>query len=100
MGRWIMLAMAVVGFALCFAAKSAGILAIGLLLGVIGGFGFVLSLAADRIAANARPEASMASVEDLVALRKRRMPPQRPASAAPTEPDTKVFNKSDADHGA
>jgi hypothetical protein len=98
MGRWILLAMAVLGFGLCFAARSAGILAVGLVVGIIGGLGFVLALAADRIAANARPEASMASVEDLVALRKRGTAAARPPPVAATPLDTNVFNKSESDH--
>ena len=63
-------------------------LGIGLLLVLIGVVGFVFALAADRIAANARPEASMAAVEDLAALRRKRVaapaPPRPAAPAAPT----------------
>ncbi|GAA0712313.1 hypothetical protein [Dokdonella soli] len=76
MARWIMLGFTILGFVLVFSAKAPGLLAIGLLLALIGVIGFVLALASDRISANARPDASMASTEDLVALRKR---PQRPS---------------------
>ncbi|MBO9661635.1 hypothetical protein [Dokdonella sp.] len=70
--RWILLVLALLGLALAFIAKSPGLLGIGLLLGFIGTIGFVLGLAADRIAENARPDTAMASVEELVALRKPR----------------------------
>lgn len=71
MSRLLWLVMALVGFVLAFVAKSAGVLGLGLVLGVIGLFGLVLSMAAARISASARPETSMASVDDFSALRKR-----------------------------
>lgn len=74
--RWILLVLALLGLALAFTTKSPGLLGIGLLLGFVGAIGFVFALAADRIAANARPDTAMASVEELVALRK-------PRAAAP-----------------
>jgi len=85
MTRWIMLVVTLLGLALTFGAKTPGLLGIGLLLTLIGVIGFVFALAADRIAANARPEASMAAVEDLAALRRKRAAaaaPQRPAAPA------------------
>jgi len=70
--RWIMLALTVVGIALTFSAKSAGLLGVGLLLGFVGLFGTVFSLAADRVSASARPESAMAAPEDLAKMRARR----------------------------
>jgi disulfide bond formation protein DsbB len=84
MTRWIMLVVTILGFVLSFGAKTPGLLGIGLLLVLIGVVGFVFALAADRIAANARPEASMAAVEDLAALRRKRAAPAPPRPAAPT----------------
>ncbi len=80
MARWILLLLALIGFAITFTTKSAGLLGLGLLLGSVGGVGFVLALAADRIAANSRPDSAMASVEDLAALRKPRPTPARDAT--------------------
>lgn len=71
MPRWIMLGLTILGFALVFIAKSPGLLGLGLLLGIVGMIGFVSAIAAERISASARPDAAMASVEDLVALKKR-----------------------------
>jgi Tfp pilus assembly protein PilX len=96
MARWIMLGLTALGLVLVFVTKSPGLLAVGLLLGLIGIIGFVFALAADRISANARPESSMAAVEDLAALRKRtQLPAARPPAAAP--PVTEVFNGENRD---
>lgn len=80
MTRWILLVLALIGFTLVLAAKSVGLLALGLLLGIVGLFGFIFAMAAARVAAGARPDASMAAPEDLIALGKRgaRTPPPRP----------------------
>lgn len=88
MGRWIMLGLTILGVALVFTTKSVGVLSLGLLCGVCGFFGFVFALAADRISANARPEASMAAIDDLVALRKPapRITPN-PVQQQPTLPE-------------
>ena len=80
--RWIMLGLTILGFGLAFIARTPGILGIGLLLGFVGLFGMVFSMAADRIASRARSEASMLTSEDLAALRARREA-ARPATAAP-----------------
>lgn len=72
MTRWILLALTILGFVVMFIAKSPGLLALGLLLVVVGVLGFAWVLAADRVAANSRPESSMASGEELAALRRRR----------------------------
>lgn len=83
MTRWIMLVLTILGFALIFSTKSAALLAIGLLLAVVGFCGFVMSLLADRVSASARPETSMASTEDLVALRR----PRKPVAPPPAKTD-------------
>lgn len=87
MARMVWLLMFVVGFALAFATRSPLLLGVGIVLGLVGTFGFVLALAAARVSANARPETSMASIEDLAALRKDRpAPASAAASNAKAEP--------------
>lgn len=87
--RWLMLGFTILGFALAFIARSPGLLGLGLVLGFVGLFGMVFSMAADRVASSARPEASMLTGEDLAALRARReaakpaaVPPRAPAANA------------------
>lgn len=65
MTRWIMLALTVFGFALAIMTSSPGLLGLGLLLGLIGLFGVVFGLIADRVAAATRPETSMLGSEEL-----------------------------------
>lgn len=89
MARWILLGLAVLGFGLSFAAKTPGILGLGLLLGLIGLGGFVVSMAAARVSAAARPETMMASIEDHSLLGRPRTP-IRPPTASPAS----VTNRS------
>ena len=85
MARWLLLGLTILGFGVVFIAKSPGLLAIGLVFGVFGFLGFVLALAADRVSASARPEASMASGEDFSMLRQRRAAATaQPAPGPPT----------------
>jgi hypothetical protein len=77
--RWIMLGLTILGFALAFIASTPGLLGLGIVLGFLGLFGLVLSMAADRIASRARPEAAMLTTEDLAALRARRAAAANPA---------------------
>jgi hypothetical protein len=80
MARWILLGMTILGFVVVFTTHSAALLGPALVVAIIGFIGFVFSLAADRVASSARPEVSMASREDMMAMRK---PPARPKPAAP-----------------
>lgn len=84
--RWLMLALVVVGLVLTFTAKGPGLLGLGLLVGFIGLFGTVFSIAAERVSASARPDTAMATPEDLAALRARR-PPVRAVPSAPADPN-------------
>jgi hypothetical protein len=84
MMRWVMLALIIVGLVLTFTAKGPGLLGIGLVIGFVGLFGTVLSIAAERVSASARPDSAMATPEDLAALRTRR-PPVRAVPAAQTD---------------
>ncbi len=104
MARWIMLGLTILGAALMFSTKSVGLLSIGLLCAVVGFFGFVFVVVADRVSASARPETSMAAADDLAALRKRAtLPRPRPsnagsalarpgADAAPTSPANEALS--------
>lgn len=83
MTRWILLGMTILGFVVVFTTHSPALLLIALLVGIIGFVGFVVSLAADRVAANARPEVAMASHEDIAAMRKPLAKPSVPTSALP-----------------
>jgi hypothetical protein len=84
--RWLLLVLTVVGFTLTFMAKGAGLLAIGLVLGFVGFFGFIFALAADRVSASTRPETAMLGVEDLAAMRARQTGARpRPVGAAPVK---------------
>ena len=96
--RWLLLVMTIAGIALTFMAKGPGLLALGLVLGFVGFFGFIFALAADRVSAGSRPETAMLGVEDLAAMRARQSgarphpvatKPGNPAaipSAAPVRP--------------
>ncbi len=89
--RWIMLGLTILGFALAFIARSPGVLGLGLLLGFVGLFGMVFSIASDRISAGARPDTAMLSAEDLAALRARREAAAKAAAAgAPPRAPTPV----------
>lgn len=86
MARWIMLGLTILGFAIVFTTRSPGLLGLGMLLGLVGFVGFVFALAADRVSASARPEVTIASVDDIHAMRGRR-PPVRPSPpVAPATP--------------
>ncbi len=86
MARWILLLLAIAGFAISFTTKSAALLGIGIVLIFVGTFGVVLSVASARISDNARPESAMASAEDLVALRKPRVAPRTTPPSTPEPP--------------
>jgi len=80
--RWMMLGLTILGFAMAFVARTPGVLAIGLVLGFVGLFGMVFSIASDRIASRARPDTAMLSIEDLAALRARREAAAKAAASA------------------
>ena len=92
--RWMMLGLTILGFAMAFVARTPGVLAIGLLLGFVGLFGMVFSIASDRIASRARPDTAMLSIEALAALRARREAAAKAAAAArpraPTNTDQRA----------
>ncbi len=84
--RWLMLGLTLFGFALSFVTKSPAVLGFGLVLGFVGLFGLVFSMAADRVSASARPESAMLGSEDLAAMRARRAAAPAPTAARPSVP--------------
>ncbi len=83
MTRWIMIALTLAGFGTAIVTHSPGMLGLGLLAGVVGLFGVVFSLAADRISANARPDSTMLQPDVIAAMRARA---QAQANAQPPLP--------------
>ncbi|HMM67911.1 MAG TPA: hypothetical protein PKC03_13315 [Dokdonella sp.] len=71
MTRWIMIAMTVLGLIIAFITRSPGVLGIAILMVLIGMFGTVMSLAAERVSAKARPDATMLPPEVLHAIGER-----------------------------
>ena len=69
--RWIMLLLAIAGFALAFTTKSPALLGFGLLVGLFCSLGFCLALAAARISANAQPESMLIVDPEVSSLRAR-----------------------------
>lgn len=67
--RWILLVVAVLGFSLTFAARTPGLMGIGLLVGFIGLLSALFGFAAARIASNSRPDAALLSDKDINVLR-------------------------------
>jgi hypothetical protein len=83
--RWIWLTLSIVGFAVAWMAKTPGLLAFGLIVGLIAITCAVFAIAADRIQDGSRPESMMMAPGDMDQLRNRTpvQRPQRPA-AQPT----------------
>ncbi|MBS0571423.1 MAG: hypothetical protein JSS28_12490 [Proteobacteria bacterium] len=83
--RWIMLLLAVFGFALGFAARTPGLMGLGLIFGFVGLIGAFFAFAAARVAATTRPDSALLADKDLAALRAsvRKSPP---TGAPPVNP--------------
>ena len=71
MTRWIMIALTVTGLMTAILTRSPGLLGFALLLTLVGLFGTVFSLAADRISANSRPDSTMLPPDVLRAVREK-----------------------------
>lgn len=90
MTRWIMIAMTLTGLAIAILTRNPGVLGLGLLMTVVGLFGTVLSLAADRVSANSRPDVAMLPPEALRAIRDKanaKLGGVEPKSVSPTQSD-------------
>lgn len=71
MTRLIMIAMTVLGLVVAFFTRSPGLLGLAIVTVLVGMFGTVFSLAAERISARARPDATMLPPEVLHAIGER-----------------------------
>ena len=67
--RWILLLVAIFCFAVVFTTKTAGLLGLGLVLGLVCLFGSLFGFAAARVASVARPDAALLTDKDISALR-------------------------------
>jgi len=81
--RWVFLAAALIGLFVAFTTKSPGTLGFGLLIALVGSFGFVFSLVASRIANNAQPEVTLIADPEVNALRKRKLQETGPKVSVP-----------------
>ena len=71
MTRWIMIGLTLLGLIIAFLTRSPSLLGLAILMMIVGSFGTVFSIAADRISSNARPDSSMLPPEALVAIREK-----------------------------
>ncbi|SFN38651.1 hypothetical protein [Dokdonella immobilis] len=71
MARWILIGLTLAGLVTAFLTRSPGVLGVSILMILIGSFGTVFSIAAERVSANARPDASMLPPEALLAIREK-----------------------------
>lgn len=67
--RWVLLVVAVLGFAVTFSAKTPGLMGVGLLVGFFSLFGALLAFAAARIASTSRPDTDLLTDKDISVLR-------------------------------
>lgn len=82
--RWVLLALAVLGFALGFAARSPGLMGLGFLFGFVFIIGAFFAFAATRVAESSRPDSTLLTDKDINALRaslRKPAPPSPPANA-------------------
>lgn len=82
--RWILLAAAVIGFAIAFQAKTTALLGVGLVVGFIGLIGAFFAMASARVAEATRPDSALLTDADINALRES----VRKNRAAKTAPPT------------
>jgi hypothetical protein len=69
--RWMMLLISIVGFVIAFTTKSAGIMAISIFMIVVGLTGFVLGMAAQRVANNSRDQVYVPTAEEIALIKQR-----------------------------
>jgi len=69
MTRWIMISLTLIGLLMAILTRSPGVLGLALLMCFVGAVGTVFSIAAERVSANSRPDASMLPPEALAAIR-------------------------------
>jgi Tfp pilus assembly protein PilX len=67
--RWFFIAALIAGFATAFSTHSAGVLAIGLVLAVIGVIGTLLQVLDSRMGANSRTDATLLADREVASIR-------------------------------
>lgn len=82
--RWILLLLAVLGFALAFSAKAPGLMGLGFALGFVFLIAAFFAFAAARVADASRPDSALLTDKDIAALRAsmRKKPAPPPANPA------------------
>lgn len=83
--RWILLLLALSGFALGFAAKSPGLMGLGFVLGFVFLLAAFFAFAAARVAANSRPDSALLTDKDINLLRAS-VHKKSPAAPPPSNP--------------
>ncbi len=69
--RWMMLLLSIAGFAIAFTTKSPGVMAISIVMIVVGLTGFILGMAARRVANNARDQVYVPTSEEIALIKQR-----------------------------
>lgn len=83
--RWILLVLAVLGFALAFSTKATGLMGVGFVLGFVFLFAAFFAFAAARVAESSRPDSTLLTDKDIATLRAS-MRKQPPTGAPPVNP--------------
>jgi hypothetical protein len=79
--RWVLLLLALVGFALGFSSRSPGSMGLGLVLGFAFLVAAFFAFAAARVAENSRPDSALLTDKDIATLRASMRKP--PAAGTP-----------------
>jgi hypothetical protein len=79
--RWVVLLLALLGFALGFSSRSPGLMGLGFVLGFVFLVAAFFAFAAARVAENSRPDAALLTDKDIAALRASMRKP--PAAGTP-----------------
>ncbi|HST27948.1 MAG TPA: hypothetical protein VLK26_06220 [Rudaea sp.] len=79
--RWILLLLAVSGFALGFSTRSPGLVGLGFVLGFVFLVAAFFAFAAARVAENSRPDSTLLTDKDIATLRASMRKP--PAAGTP-----------------
>lgn len=96
MTRWIMITLTLLGLVVALLTRNPGILGFALLTILIGLSGTILSLAADRITANSRPDVAMLPPEALRAIRDKAAAKQQAARTSSSNHAATPRSKPDA----